>query len=183
MVGEYELYRVYRYISNGLVPLPGDFRFKECRSQSEFDLVSDATLRVVANYMGSEARVFSITHQNAMVAACAYWWGERYRKDRRIWDLKDNEAKLVQIYTVPGFRGLGLAPALISLSAEEMRKLGFEGLFARIWRSNVPSAKAFKRAGWMYTAYVMRLTFSNGKTCRFTLPISAFGVQRYRGHP
>ena len=181
-VGEYELYRVYRYAPNSHVQLPDEFKFQECRSQREFEFVTDSSLRVLANYMGTEARVFSITHKNAIIAACAYWWGDKYRKERHIWDLKNNEAKLVQIYTAPDFRGLGLARALISLSAEEMLKSGVSGLFARIWRSNISSIKAFKRAGWLYTAFVVRLTFSNGKGRRFTLPTSAFAVRRHRSY-
>jgi ribosomal protein S18 acetylase RimI-like enzyme len=114
-----------------------------------------------------------------MIAACAYWWGERFRRERHSWDLKNQEAKLVQIYTDSGFRGLGLAPAMIGLSAEMMRTAGFEGLFARIWHNNVSSVRAFEKAGWLYAAFVVRLIFSDGRTCRLTLPTSMFGIQRY----
>lgn len=175
---EYEFFKVYRSVSRGIVPLPEGFQFQECFPKSEYELTEDPCLNIVATSTGEEGRVFAIVHQETMVAVCAYWWGERYHRERHRWDLKSGEAVLLRLYTVPDFRGLGLASSLISLSAEAMRAEGFEGLFAKIWRINYASLKAFKKAGWLYTAYVVRLIFADGKYLRFTFPTSIYAIRR-----
>src|SRR5690606_29173819 len=83
-----------------------------------------------------------------IVGLCVYWFGERY-KQRNFWPLKDDEAKLVEVITLPEMRGRGLASCLIDHSGDEMFRLGFRRLLARVWHSNTPSLRAFANAGWL----------------------------------
>lgn len=170
----YELYLVYQ--SNGCrsPQLRDGFSFvsevgKSVSSECDTGIVQ------VLSYSGEESKLFCISDQNKPIAACAYLWGRTFEQtDRRTWKLRPGEAKLVQINTDPGYRGLGLAPDLINLSATEMRRLGFETLYARIWHSNVASVRAFEKAGWKYRAFVIRLVVPKGYSVRIQLPALRF---------
>ena len=48
-----------------------------------------------------------------------------------------------------------------------MRKRGFVRLYARIWHNNLPSIRAFIKAGWKYERFVLELEpFRIGKRLR-----------------
>lgn len=128
------------------------------------------TMRDQLSYAGEEARVFVAAANGQSVGLCSYWYGERYRR-RNFWPLRAGEAKLVQVIVDPLYRGRGIATALIEKSAAVMRLAGFANLYARVWHSNYPSLRAFKKAGWRKVAFVLEISPLRVKLrCNIPLP-------------
>jgi ribosomal protein S18 acetylase RimI-like enzyme len=156
MLGEYSVYHV---LSSAHAPArqcataPDDVRL-EIVEPEDLAAAEEPLIREQAWYGGPESRIYACRIGARVVACCIYWYGARYRT-RNFWPLTDNQAKLVQIVTLPGQRGRGLARALIAFSTGDMRRLGFETLFARVWHSNRQSLSAFERAGWRRIATVV----------------------------
>lgn len=68
-----------------------------------------------------------------------------------------DEAKLVQVIVAPTMRGRGAATSLIRFAGASMLHDGFDRLYARIWVTNLPSIRAFERAGWRRIALVLHV--------------------------
>jgi len=124
--------------------------------QAALDIDPAPLVRKQAAYAGEDARAYACWLDDRIVGVCFYWWGKRYLQ-RNFWPLRENEAKLVQIITLPEARGLGVATALIAASCQDMGHCGFGYVFARIWHSNFPSWRAFERAGWKRIALVIEI--------------------------
>ena len=144
----YERYRIFEFrIASGLQAeprgpvhiAPVDRRVLETSEADE--------IRALASYAGSEALGFGAFVEGKVVAACWYWFGERYR-GRGFIELPPRAAKLVQVTTAADWRRRGLAASLIEASAQLMATHGFELLYARVWHSHTASASAFLKAGW-----------------------------------
>ena len=116
----------------------------------------DALIYEQGWYGGEGSCIFACIVDERIVALCVYWYGDRYLT-RNFWPLKEKEAKLVQVYTLPDVRGKGLAPMLIQYSADVMMEQGFVTLFARIWHSNHSSRKAFERSNWVAVSTVVEI--------------------------
>ena len=114
---------------------------------------TDRLISEQAGYLGEDSFAFACFDGERIVGVCFYWFGARY-KTRNFWPLTEHQAKLVQIITVPEMRGHQVASTLIALSTHAMLGKGFDCNFARIWHSNTPSLRAFKRAGWRYVVTV-----------------------------
>lgn len=159
ILGEYAAYYIYACSCDADAPsravagLP--FRFEEI-GESAISRSRDALIREQAYYAGPGSHVYACLEDDRIVALCFYWFGERYLK-RNFWPLADNEAKLVQIISLPEFRGRGIAAALINASLRDMNGKGFGRAYARIWHSNTPSIRAFERAGWRRIALVIEI--------------------------
>ena len=117
---------------------------------------TDSVIREQAHYTGEGACAFACFEGDRIVSVCFYWFGERYRK-RNYWPLSEDEAKLVQIISVPEMRGRGSATLLIAESLQLMIRGGFSRAYARVWHSNTPSLRAFERAGWARLALVIEI--------------------------
>jgi L-amino acid N-acyltransferase YncA len=113
-------------------------------------------IRSLAVYAQKEAIAFVAEEEGVIVAACWYSYGDTYKR-RNFWPLQERQAKLVQITTAPSCRGKGVAQDLIYFSAQEMFKLGFEALYARVWHSHTASLRAFGNAGWKVIAWVIEI--------------------------
>lgn len=109
-----------------------------------------------AGYFGAGSQAYVYENCETILGVCFYWWGNRY-KTRGFWPLSEHEAKLVHIVTDSKARGRGVATKLISQSSTHMFHVGYIRLFARIWHSNLPSLKAFEKAGWTKVATVIQL--------------------------
>jgi ribosomal protein S18 acetylase RimI-like enzyme len=165
---EYAFYRVYSVETSATQEL------EEClwlmgpiNDVREICSSPDPALRSLAQYAGDEAFGFGAWDNGKLAAVCWFWAGKRYQT-RNFWPLLTHEAKLVQITTSTACRGRGIASSLIKFAGTEMKKAGFERLFARVWHSNRPSIAAFERAGWRYTAFVLEIRpFVFKKSWRF----------------
>ena len=129
---------------------------------------ADALIREQAGYAGEGAHAFACFDGERIVGVCFYWHGARYLT-RNFWPLRDGEAKLVQIITLPEMRGRQVAQTLIAASVRELGAQGWQRAYARIWHSNTPSLRAFEKAGWRKIALVLELyPFARKKPLRLT---------------
>ena len=117
----------------------------------------DPLIQSQAEYGGSGAHAYACFSGDRIIAVCFYWFGVRYLQ-RNFWPLSADEAKLVQIVSLPEMRGRGIASALIAWSFRDIAQKGFRQTYARIWHSNVPSIRAFERAGWSRIALVLEFS-------------------------
>lgn len=159
VLGEYSAYYVYASP-------------KQCEDSSHFHSTSQTNMYVrevdaaavsscaesliqeQIGYLGAESHTFACYAGDQIAGVCIYWFAERYKK-RNFWPLKESEAKLIQIVTVPTMRGKGIAATLIAASCRDMLDKGFSRTYARIWHSNTPSIRAFERAGWLRIAIII----------------------------
>jgi len=159
ILGDYSAYHVYaRTCQGGAAPqlstaLP--FRVAEV-DEPAIKLSADALIREQAGYAGTGAHAYACFDGDRIVGLCFYWFGDRYLK-RNYWPLAEGEAKLVQIVTLPEIRGRGVATSLIESSLQDMGQKRFTRSYARIWHSNMPSIRAFDRAGWLRIALVIEI--------------------------
>jgi GNAT superfamily N-acetyltransferase len=159
VLGEYAAYRIYaRPADAPALARGGKNAGYQVREIGAAELLAspDALMREQAFYLGEQALAFACYHEERIVGLCFYWFGARYLK-RNFWPLKEGEAKLVQLITLPEMRGREVAPSLISWSSQAMRDKGFARCYARIWHSNTPSLRAFARAGWVEVATVFEV--------------------------
>lgn len=157
LLGEYSPYFIYRMSGAQPVALSSEQSGLQVHPINDEQLAAaDPALQEQAGYLGSESHAFGCFLDGKLVGVCFYWFGKRYER-RGFWPLKPGEAKLVQIIVSPNARGRGAASFLIKASAIAMGECGFSTLYARIWHSNVPSLRAFEKAGWRRTAFVLEI--------------------------
>ncbi len=160
LLGDYAIYFVYRLDKEAAPPSapsrPGALTFERL-DEASARASADPLIRSQTEYLGAGAWAFACLDGPRVVGLCFYWAGERYKR-RNFWPLADDEAKLVQIVTLPEMRGRGIAGDLIAWSSRAMFAQGFRQLFARIWHSNKPSWRAFERAHWTRAALVVEIS-------------------------
>jgi RimJ/RimL family protein N-acetyltransferase len=157
LLGEYAIYHIYcaSGTSGGLSSDPGEFSYGPL-DRAQVEASGSSLLRDQIGFLGVGAHAYGCWHEGELVALCVYWFGDRYRT-RNFWPLEEGEAKLVQIVVAPQARGKGVASRLIARSRDDMLGRGFRRTYARIWHSNVPSLRAFERAGWGRIATVVEV--------------------------
>ncbi|MGB4497254.1 MAG: GNAT family N-acetyltransferase [Methylococcaceae bacterium] len=156
LCGDYSIYYIYSRSDQDMLPYiqsKTGFSVKPV-DVSAIESSPDSLIREQIGYMGLNSNSYACYYGERIVGVCIYWFGDRYLK-RNFWPLVDKEAKLVQIITLPEMRGLGVASLLANLSFWNMIEQGFSCVYARIWHSNVPSLRAFERAGWIRTALIL----------------------------
>lgn len=153
ILGDYEVFDIFRFANqatnSGCFDKIVEIESADCRQSPHFEI------RALADYAAADARGFGILHNDELVCACWYWYGQHYAHNRGFWPHEDREAKLVQITTAHSARGQGLARSLIAASSIKMRDEGFRQLFARVWFSHGESERAFRAAGWQRIATVI----------------------------
>ena len=156
LLGDYELYRMYRRdLTRDEPPPPAGVTFEPIMSPDVLESSPDPDLKSHAAYAGFGAHGFGAWADGKLAGSCWYWMPERYRRDRNFWPLRDDEAKLVQISVSAGAQGRGIGGALMHYAEARMARLGVRCAYARIWHSNEPSIRMFLRAGWEPVASVM----------------------------
>jgi RimJ/RimL family protein N-acetyltransferase len=158
LLGDYSVYHIYSNSAEKIqATLPNSaglaFSILE-KEQTESN--NESLVREQSSYHGPETYSYACLKDEQIVGLCYFWHGDRYRK-RNFWPLADGEAKLVQIVTIPRVRGHGIATDLIAHASLQMFGQGFKRLYARIWHSNLPSLRAFQRAGWQRVATVIEV--------------------------
>lgn len=154
LVGDYSAYFIYQS-PKAAITASSKFTVRLVGPE-ELGEEAEDLFRQQAFYLGPQSRGFACFEGQTMVGLCFYWYGERYRQ-RNFWPLQDRQAKLVQIVTLPQAQGRGVATTLIRESLVHLQEDSFCSAFARVWHSNVPSYKAFERAGWRRIAFVMEI--------------------------
>jgi RimJ/RimL family protein N-acetyltransferase len=158
LLGDYSIYHIYSSSIENMQAIRPDsaglgFSILE---KEQTDSSAERLVREQSSYHGPETYSYACLKEDQIVGLCYFWHGDRYRK-RNFWPLADGEAKLVQIVTIPRLRGHGVASALIAYASLQMFGQGFKRLYARIWHSNLPSLRAFQRAGWQRVATVIEV--------------------------
>ncbi len=157
LLGDYAIYHIYSAAGTPAVPGggAGEFAYGPVE-RAQLEASDSSLLREQVDYLGVGAQAYGCWHDAVLVGLCVYWFGDRYRT-RNFWPLQDGEAKLVQIVVLSQMRGKGAASRLIARSQEDMLRRGFRRTYARIWHSNLPSLRAFERAGWGRIATVVEV--------------------------
>ncbi len=159
LLGDYAIYYIFSR-SKEEEPLSCQVAPVGCRVESIDEVALNSSpeflIEKQLEYAGTESHIYGCFENGRIVAVCFYWFGERYKK-RGFWPLASEEAKLVQIISLPSVRGRGVATMLIGSSSQDMIQKGFSRLYARIWHSNTPSLRAFERAGWVRVALVVEI--------------------------
>ncbi len=169
-LGEYQIYRIYTRANTDNrkqteSPLQ-EFEFAEI-DQCLIESSDDEAIKSRAWYLGKDSNAFGCLKDGRVVGLCFYWHGERYRTERNFWPLAPDEAKLVEIFTLPEMRGKGAGKSLITYAENEMFSKGYQSLYARIWHSNTPSVRAFENAGWQHLSTILEFhLFGIGKPIR-----------------
>ncbi len=158
LCGDYSIYYIY---SRSQEDLPATSEKTTTFSVKGIDAIaikssSDLLIRKQVGYTGADTHAYACFDDDRIVGVCFYWFGNRYL-ERNFWSLADKEAKLVQIISLPDMRGRGVATLLVSSSFQDMMRQGFHRVYARIWHSNIPSLRAFERAGWARIALVFEI--------------------------
>jgi GNAT superfamily N-acetyltransferase len=154
---DYSFYHIYGCNCTGEKSLlTEEFRF-EAVEKKEIDNARDKVIADQAWYHGQNSHAYACIDDSRIVGICFFWYGERYRT-RNFWPLADQEAKLVQLFVLPEIRGKGIAKNLIQFATRDMSRREFKCVYARIWRANMPSLRAFKSAGWDHVATVIKIS-------------------------
>lgn len=157
---KYSCFRVFALDLDSLpapAPLPPGYRCAEV-SAEEVCEASQPAIQREAWYGGDDALGFGVFFGSELVALQWVWFGEGYRRRRNFWPLEQNEAKSVELVTVPEYRGLGLATCLKQFSAQQLAARGFVRVYSRIWWNNWPSIRVSEKANWRAVALVVELT-------------------------
>jgi GNAT superfamily N-acetyltransferase len=129
--------------------------------------IDDPELREHLWYGGSDASGYGLFLEGNLAATCWFWGPLRF-KDSLLWVLGKDEAMLIDVLTASSHRGRGLAPLLIRHASAEMRRIGWNPLYAFIWHSHHASYHAFDKAGWHHIAWVLEIhPFGARRSLRF----------------
>jgi GNAT superfamily N-acetyltransferase len=169
LLRDYSFYRIYgrHCMDNDTSPM-AEFRFEPIEKNQISDSL-DAMIAEQAWYHDRDTYAYACLEDSRIVGLCFFWHGTGYTR-RNFWPLGEHEAKLVQIFVLPEKRGRGIGHRLIEAATQDMNRQGFRYVYARIWRSNTPSLRAFERAGWERVATVIEIC-PRGKSKSFRLEL------------
>lgn len=157
LLGDYAAYFIYARSAEPLFSQEASGNHRVALVDATvIDASADPLMREQAFYAGAGAHAYACFEDGRIVGLCFYWFGERYLK-RNFWPLAQDEAKIVQIVTLPEMRGRGVAGSLITFSFDDMVRKGFSRAYVRIWHSNTPSLRAFERVNWKRIALVVEI--------------------------
>ncbi len=157
LFGQYRLIRIYRTELDQ--PLPGDTTGHDLRSMAdnkEMLLAADPILRGHAWSVEGNAHAFGLWENGELACFCAIWDRGRFA-DAAVGTLESTEAILVNIVTAASSRQRGFAQATIRYAMAEMARKGYRSLVCTVWHNNQASIRAFEKAGWRYTAFVVEI--------------------------
>ena len=169
LLRDYSFYHIYRRNCAEEKPLLTDGLRFETIAKKEIESAGDRIIADQAWYHGHDTHAYACIEGSRIIGLCFFWYGERYKK-RNFWPLTNQEAKLVQLFVLPDMRGQGIGKSLIQFATGDMSRREFKYVYARIWRSNTPSLKAFKSAGWNRVATVIEI-FLRGRNKPFRLEL------------
>lgn len=158
LIGDYAIYRIFRLDLERLPEI--DLRGYEERGYrftpvtvSGVAASGNPAIRARAEYGGTGALGFAVRH-HAQIVCLQWFWDARRYQGRDFWIINDGEAKSVDLFTAPDYRGQGLATALKQYSSQEMQLRGFYNLYSRVWHSNRASIRVNEKSGWRQVALV-----------------------------
>lgn len=150
-LGDYEYWKIFAIdLPQNSTESPENCVVRQI-SGTELRGFDDPGLKNRAEYDGPESIGFGLFVSGELACIQWYWWGARYTKERsgRSWELPPGSAKSIGLYTVPEYRGRGLATVLKQKTAVLMYERGFLRLYSRIWHNHADSIRVSKKAGWI----------------------------------
>lgn len=169
----YEVYRIYCCSRVPSEPPPALSDELACMRVTKAEILSAGRqeIREEAWYAGEDSAPYACALNGDIVSIRFFWFGRRHAAGGLI-PLGDGEAEAVRTFTVPEFRGKGLARALGLFSTYDMMvNRGFSKLYSRIWFSNYPAIRAkLDRFEHISTVVTMQTRIWR-KELRWTLPV------------
>jgi ribosomal protein S18 acetylase RimI-like enzyme len=174
---EYALYRVCTIDTrDGVEPRPGDFTFGLVRDSTELQNSPYPEIKRYANAVVANNHLLGAWRTGQLVGLCCC---SARTKQGDPWTLRPGEAALSHIVTAMPYRSLGIATKLITFAVRHMGEAGYVRLYAWIWHSNIPSVRAFQKAGWKDVTLSVALQVPGlDRQLRFSLP--GFWLLRFR---
>ena len=156
LLGRYRFNRVYRLTTiPGEAPVAPEIGFRRLQG-APTDSSVDPEMLPGFDYAGEDSYGWGLLIDGRLAAMC-WFWGPRRFRDRRLWELKPNEAILVELRTTADCRGRGLAPLLLRHASAQMRRMGWDRLYTWMWHTHRASYRAFEKAGWGQVAWVLEV--------------------------
>lgn len=125
-------------------------------------LYENSTFKYVKKKISDEYYKVSILEGDIEVCSLRIIWGKEYKDNFRNYiPLKKYEAKIIDVFTAPNYRGKGYVGKLLIYTESEMLSKGITTLLARIWHSNKSSKKAFEKNGWAYEGFKLEIKLLN----------------------
>jgi len=112
-------------------------------------------LQARASYAGPGAVALGIWCDGKLAAVSWAWSHSRY--EGPIWSIGPGEAFVMDLFTLPEFRGRGLGTRLMRAIARHLWELRYERAFCTVWWTHKTSVFMTERAGWRKEAVVFRI--------------------------
>jgi RimJ/RimL family protein N-acetyltransferase len=156
LLGDYELYRIYR------VDLPtesrehGDLTMGPIDPVRCEDQIDDEALRRRVARAGAGSPAFGAWKDGRLVAGVWFLTPERFRREMNFWNLEPDAVWFHQVEVAERWTGRGYGTAVTRYGTNEMVKEGYRRAYCRIWHSHHRSVRVFVKAGWKHVGWVMR---------------------------
>lgn len=182
LFGEYELYHILRSPELDTLLSPGTHSpvldISELHEPDECAASESGELRTLSTQFGAESIVLGVRDHGRLVGGAVVWYGDRYANQRGFWPLQADEAKLVNIVVEQKLRGRGIAASLIAAVEHAAMLRGFRRVYARVWHSHSSSVRAFQKAAWCKSAFVVVCRpFGLARPFRFQIARAIAGIQ------
>lgn len=132
-------------------------------TRAEVEKAAHPEIAEQAGYGGRDSLGFAVMRDGRIVSVSWAWYGPRYREERNFWPLGPRDAKMIQTFTLPAERGHGLTLTLMHCFARELKSLGFERVFTRIWWNHYSSIRVAEKMGRAHVATVLELRLFGAK--------------------
>lgn len=175
LLGDYKLFHIFRMgpgaDGDPEPPENGPWRFDPVHDMSELRQAIAPSIRAFAESTWDGCYAFAARADDRLAGIAFFKSRQGYQRGRMLWSLKQGDVELVQLTTEETYRGRGLAPLLIRWSSAQMVRLGFAGIYAKVWHNYRPSLRAFRKAGWQKVAFLVELyPFGTCKRIRLVIP-------------
>lgn len=127
------------------------------RTMAEVGEADEQRLREHSWYFGERANGYGIWDRDRLVCLCWIWHHDDPRMPVDFQGLPPTDAVVVDVLTATTHRGRNLATRIIQHAEQEQASRGVRRMWAWIWHSNHPSIRAFTKAGWTCSHYLVVL--------------------------
>jgi RimJ/RimL family protein N-acetyltransferase len=167
---EYACYKMFRteLASYEMPPheLPHGYSVSRV-TRADVEQATHPAIADLAGFGGPDSLGFAVLRDGEIVSVSWAWHGARYRDERNFWPLGPRDAKMMQTFTIPEERGRGFTLLLMHRFAHELKLLGFERVFTRIWWNHSASIRVAQKMGRRHIATVVELRAAGRRLLRF----------------
>jgi GNAT superfamily N-acetyltransferase len=154
LFGDYQVYWIYCYeLAARAAELVPDSDARVLSAEEVRALPSELAGR--AHYAGEGAFAFGLFVKGELAAVAWGWDHKRYQYS--LWPIQEGEAFMMDVFTLPRFRGQGLGARLMKAIAREMLDRGYRRAYATVWFTHDASSYMMTSGGWRRVAIVLEL--------------------------